>query len=53
MLEMIDDGKIKIELNNEKQERHILNTKAYYNKNIILLYCQVILHWILKRLKKN
>lgn len=32
MLEMIDDGKIKIELNNEKQERHILNTKAYYNK---------------------
>ena len=32
MLEMIDDGKLKIELNNEKQERHILNTKAYYNK---------------------
>ncbi|WP_317964136.1 polymorphic toxin type 50 domain-containing protein, partial [Staphylococcus sp. NWU MK-S] len=32
MLEMLRSGKIKIELNNEKQERHILNTKAYYNK---------------------
>ena len=32
MLDMIRSGKIKIELNNEKQERHILNTKAYYNK---------------------
>ncbi len=32
MLDMIRSGKIKVELNNEKQERHILNTKAYYNK---------------------
>ena len=32
MLDMIRSGKKKIELNNEKQERHILNTKAYYNK---------------------
>ena len=53
MLDMIRSGKIKIELNNEKQERHILNTKAYYNKNIILLSCQVILRWIPRRLKNN
>ncbi|MBM6127699.1 hypothetical protein H6L31_05040 [Staphylococcus epidermidis] len=32
MPDVIRSGKIKIELNNEKQERHILNTKAYYNK---------------------
>ncbi|EEQ79854.1 hypothetical protein STAWA0001_1963 [Staphylococcus warneri L37603] len=32
MLEMISNGKIKMKLNNEKQERHILNTNAYINK---------------------
>ncbi|CAM4010745.1 phage head morphogenesis protein [Staphylococcus schweitzeri] len=32
MLEMISNGKIKMQLNNEKQQRHILNTNEYNNK---------------------
>ena len=57
MLEMIDDGKIKIELNNEKQERHILNTKAYYNKkynsSILPSYITLDTKEIEKITKKN
>ena len=53
MLEMIDDGKIKIELNNEKQERHILNTKAYYNKKYNSSILPSYITLILKRLKNN
>ncbi|MCG9803139.1 phage head morphogenesis protein [Staphylococcus aureus] len=32
MKEMIESGKIKIEINPEKQQRHILNTNEYNNK---------------------
>ncbi len=32
MLDMISNGKIKMQLNNEKQQRHILNTNEYNNK---------------------
>ncbi len=33
MLDMISNGKIKMQLNNEKQQRHILNTNEYNNRN--------------------
>ncbi|EUJ73354.1 hypothetical protein W283_00765 [Staphylococcus aureus DAR3162] len=32
MLDMISNGKIKMQLNNEKQQRYILNTNEYNNK---------------------
>lgn len=32
MLDMISNGKIKMQLNNEKHQRHILNTNEYNNK---------------------
>lgn len=44
MLDMISNGKIKMQLNNEKQQRHILNTNEYnWVRKIIHLSYPVIL----------